>query len=73
VDHRRRNGTRNPKVIRRRIEVWTMTIIAVWMDTMISTKQWTIVKVKVPVTMPIAQMTQHGLVCVSILTFRIVN
>jgi hypothetical protein len=50
----RRNGTRNPGRTWRRIEVWTTTIVAVRMNTTISTKQWTIVKVEVPMTMPIA-------------------
>jgi hypothetical protein len=58
MNDRRRNRTRNPGRTWRRIEVWTTTIVAVWMNATISTKQWTIVKVEVPMTMPIALMEE---------------
>jgi hypothetical protein len=54
----RRNGTRNPGRTWRRIEVWTTTVVAVRMNATISTKQWTIVKVEVPMTTPIAPVEE---------------
>jgi hypothetical protein len=60
MDNRRRNGTRNPGRTWRRIEVWTTTVVAVWMNTMISTEQWTVVKVEVPMTPPVAPMDELG-------------
>jgi hypothetical protein len=56
----RRNGTRNPGRTWRRIEVWTTTVVAIRMDTTISTEQWTIVKVEVPMTTPVAPMDKLG-------------
>jgi hypothetical protein len=56
----RRNGTRNPRRTWRRIEVWTMTVVAVRMNATIFTKQWTIVKVAVPMTTPVALMEELG-------------
>jgi hypothetical protein len=56
----RRNGTRNPRRTWRRIEVWTTTVVAIRMDTMISTEQWTVVKVEVPMTPPVAPMDELG-------------
>jgi hypothetical protein len=38
MNDRRRNGTRNPRRTWRRIEVWTTTIVAVWMNVTISTE-----------------------------------
>jgi hypothetical protein len=58
MDNGRRNRTRNPRRSWRRIEVWTTTIVAVRMNATISTKQWTIVKVEVPMTMPVAPMEE---------------
>jgi hypothetical protein len=55
----RRNGTRNPRRTWRRIEVWTTMFVAVRMDTTISTEQWTIVKVEVPMTTPVAPMDEE--------------
>jgi hypothetical protein len=60
MDNGRRNGTRNPRWTWRRIEVWTMTVVAVQMNAMISTEQWTIVKVEVPMTTPVAPMDELG-------------
>jgi hypothetical protein len=37
MDDRRRNGTRNPRRAWRRIEVWTTMVVAVQMNTTIST------------------------------------
>jgi hypothetical protein len=54
----RRNGRRNPGRTWRRIEVWTTTIVAVRVNATISTKQWTIVKVEVPMTTPVAPMEE---------------
>jgi hypothetical protein len=38
MDDGMRNGTRNPRRSWRRIEVWTMTVVAVRMNATISTK-----------------------------------
>jgi hypothetical protein len=60
MDDWRRNGTRNPRRTWRRIEVWTTTVVAIRMKATISTEQWTIVKVEVPMTTPIAQVNESG-------------
>jgi hypothetical protein len=60
INDGRRNGTRNPRRSWRRIEVWTTTIVAVRMNATISTEQWTIVKVEVPMTTPVALMEESG-------------
>jgi hypothetical protein len=60
MDDGRRNGRRSPRRTWRRIEVWTTTVVAVWMNATISTEQWTIVKVEVPMTTPVAQMEELG-------------
>jgi hypothetical protein len=60
MNDRTRNGTRNPGRTWRRIEVWTTTIVAVRMNATISTKQWTIVKVEVPMTTPVAPVEELG-------------
>jgi homoserine kinase len=52
----RRNGMRNLRRSRRRIEVWTTTVVAVQMNAMISTEQRTVIKVEVPMTTPVAPM-----------------
>jgi hypothetical protein len=56
MNDRRRNGTRNLGRSWRRIEVWTTMVVAVRMDTTISTEQWTVIKVEVPMTTPVAPM-----------------
>jgi hypothetical protein len=60
MDDRRRNGTRNPRRTWRRIDVWTTTVVAIRMNATVSTEQWTIVKVEVPMTMPVAQVNESG-------------
>jgi hypothetical protein len=60
MDNGGRNGMRNPGRTWRRIEVWTTTVVAIRMDTMISTEQWTVVKVEVPMTLPVAPMDELG-------------
>jgi hypothetical protein len=66
MDDWRRNGTRNPGRTWRRIEVWTTTIVAVRMNATISTKQWTIVKVEVPMTTPIAPVEELRSICTNL-------
>jgi hypothetical protein len=58
MNNGRRNGTRNPGRTWRRIEVWTTTVVAVRVNATISTEQWTIVKVEVPMTTPIAPVEE---------------
>jgi hypothetical protein len=58
MDDRRRNGMRNPRRTWRRIEIWMTMVVAIWMDATISTEQRTVVKVEVPVTPPIAPMSE---------------
>jgi hypothetical protein len=60
MDDGRRNGMRNPRRTWRWIEVWTTTVVAVQMSATISTEQWTIVKVEVPMTTPVAPMEKLG-------------
>jgi hypothetical protein len=60
MDDRRRNGTRNPGRTWRRIEVWMTMIVAVRMNATISTEQWAVVKVEVPMTAPVAPMEKLG-------------
>jgi hypothetical protein len=66
MDNRRRNGTRNPGRTWRRIEVWTTTIVAVRMNATVSTKQWTIVKVEVPMTTPVAPVEELRSICTNL-------
>jgi hypothetical protein len=58
MDYGRRNRTRNPRRTWRRITIWTTTVVAVRMNTTISTEQWTVVKVEVPMTLPVAPMDE---------------
>jgi hypothetical protein len=54
----RRNGTRNLRGSGRRIVIWTMTVVTVQMNATVSTEQWTVVKVEVPMTLPVAPMDE---------------
>jgi hypothetical protein len=54
----RRNGTRNLRGSGRRIDIWTMTVVTVQMNATVSTEQWTVVKVEVPMTLPVAPMDE---------------
>jgi hypothetical protein len=59
MNDRTRNRTRNLGRSWRRIEVWTTTVVAVWMNATISTEQRAVIKVEVPVTTPIAPMDKR--------------
>jgi hypothetical protein len=60
MNDRRRNRTRTLRRSWRRIEVCTTTVVTVRMNAMISTERWTVVKVKVPMTPPVALMEGLG-------------